>query len=141
MIGEENQELPRFSVLRITGSLALPSAVSFAWDSELGNLVLRQQGVENGLTEYLSDGQRSSAMNGQGALEKRSVWGEMVAYVPVGFDHIIPKGLDHILFVLGLFFLTLRISALSYGRFQPLLWLTRLRLPRVRWAWSPFRVA
>ena len=114
VIGEENQELPRFSVLRITGSLALPSAVSFAWDSELGNLVLRQQGVENGLTEYLSDGQRSRAMNGQGALEKRSAWGELVSYVPVGFDHIIPKGLDHILFVLGLFFLTLRISALLW---------------------------
>ncbi len=52
VIGEENQDLPRFSILRITGSLASPSAVSFAWDSELGNLVLRQQGVENGLTEY-----------------------------------------------------------------------------------------
>ena len=114
VIGEENQDLPRFSILRITGSLASPSAVSFAWDSELGNLVLRQQGVENGLTEYLSDGQRSSAMNGQGALEKRSAWGELFSYVPVGFDHIIPKGLDHILFVLGLFFLTLRVSALLW---------------------------
>jgi len=114
VISEENQDLPRFSILRITGSLASPSAVSFAWDSELGNLVLRQQGVENGLTEYLSDGQRSSAMNGQGALQKRSAWGELVSYVPVGFDHIIPKGLDHILFVLGLFFLTLRISALLW---------------------------
>ena len=28
------------------------------------------------------------------------------AYVPVGFDHILPKGLDHILFVVGLFFLS-----------------------------------
>ena len=53
-------------------------------------------------------------MNGQGALQKRSAWGELASYVPVGFDHIIPKGLDHILFVLGLFFLTLRISALLW---------------------------
>ena len=53
-------------------------------------------------------------MNGQGALEKRSAWGELFSYVPVGFDHIIPKGLDHILFVLGLFFLTLRVSALLW---------------------------
>ena len=27
-------------------------------------------------------------------------------YIPVGFAHILPKGLDHILFVLGLLFLT-----------------------------------
>jgi hypothetical protein len=32
----------------------------------------------------------------------------------VGFDHILPKGLDHILFVLGLFFLS--------TRWGPLLW-------------------
>ncbi|CTQ33179.1 HupE/UreJ family protein [Jannaschia rubra] len=35
-------------------------------------------------------------------------------YVASGFDHIIPKGLDHILFVLGLFF-----YSLAWG---PLLW-------------------
>ena len=33
---------------------------------------------------------------------------------PVGFVHIVPKGLDHILFVLGLFFLSVRLG--------PLLW-------------------
>ncbi len=38
----------------------------------------------------------------------------LAAYVPVGFDHIVPKGLDHILFVLGLFFLSTRLG--------PLLW-------------------
>ncbi|MEN0040692.1 MAG: HupE/UreJ family protein [Pseudomonadota bacterium] len=35
-------------------------------------------------------------------------------YVVAGFDHIVPKGLDHILFVLGLFFLS--------PQFRPLLW-------------------
>jgi len=35
-------------------------------------------------------------------------------YVPLGFGHILPKGLDHILFVLGLFLLSARLS--------PLLW-------------------
>ena len=37
-----------------------------------------------------------------------------MSYIPVGFDHILPKGLDHILFVLGLFFLS--------TRWGPLLW-------------------
>ncbi|EFL87801.1 HupE/UreJ family protein [Ahrensia sp. R2A130] len=35
-------------------------------------------------------------------------------YLVSGFDHIVPKGLDHILFVLGLFFLAPRL--------KPLLW-------------------
>jgi len=32
----------------------------------------------------------------------------------VGFDHIVPKGLDHILFVLGLFFLSPKLGALFW---------------------------
>ena len=41
-------------------------------------------------------------------------WQAFASYIPVGFDHIVPKGLDHILFVLGLFFLSTRLG--------PLLW-------------------
>jgi hypothetical protein len=41
-------------------------------------------------------------------------WQTFLNYIPVGFDHIIPKGLDHILFVLGLFFLSAQL--------RPLLW-------------------
>ena len=33
-------------------------------------------------------------------------------YIPIGFDHIVPKGLDHILFILGLFLFTTRIRPL-----------------------------
>jgi len=33
-------------------------------------------------------------------------------YVQLGFEHILPKGLDHILFVLGLFLLTPRVRSL-----------------------------
>lgn len=35
-------------------------------------------------------------------------------YIRVGFDHIVPQGLDHILFVLGLFFFSLRMGALLW---------------------------
>ena len=32
-------------------------------------------------------------------------WGEKnIIFIKAGFEHILPKGLDHILFVLGLFF-------------------------------------
>jgi len=35
-------------------------------------------------------------------------------YVKAGFEHIIPKGLDHILFVLGLFFSSLLLTSLLW---------------------------
>lgn len=33
-------------------------------------------------------------------------WASAITFIRVGFEHIIPEGLDHILFVLGLFFLS-----------------------------------
>ena len=44
----------------------------------------------------------------------RSTVETIVFYVRIGFEHILPKGLDHILFVLALF--------LSSERLRPLLW-------------------
>ena len=37
---------------------------------------------------------------------------KMYIFVKAGFEHIIPQGLDHILFVLGLFFSTLKLRSL-----------------------------
>ena len=37
---------------------------------------------------------------------------KMYIFIKTGFEHIIPQGLDHILFVLGLFFSTLKLRSL-----------------------------
>ena len=41
-------------------------------------------------------------------------WAPSVTWVAVGFQHIIPMGLDHIGFILGLFFLTTKVSTLFW---------------------------
>ena len=41
-------------------------------------------------------------------------WVPGLSWLAVGFQHIIPRGLDHIVFVLGLFFLSTRLSTLLY---------------------------
>lgn len=41
-------------------------------------------------------------------------WGPGFGWMAIGFQHIIPWGLDHIVFVLGLFFLSTRLSTLLY---------------------------
>lgn len=107
-------DLPRLSVLRIAA--ALPPGddpVSFGWDAALGGLIVRQMGVEDGYTGYLTNGALSGPIARAGPSDETAA-GAFLSYVGVGFDHIVPKGLDHILFVLGLFFLTLRL--------RPLLW-------------------
>lgn len=41
-------------------------------------------------------------------------WAPGLSWLVIGFQHIIPRGLDHIVFVLGLFFLSTRLSTLLY---------------------------
>ncbi len=104
--------LPRQSVFELTAALP-PEArsVQIGWAAAYGGLVVRQMGVEKPYDGYLTGGALSEpiAIEGGGQLGQ---WQTFFRYIPVGFDHIVPKGLDHILFVLGLFFLAVRLRPL-----------------------------
>lgn len=109
-----NIELPRESVIVLEGSYPLASETLQAdWPARFGNLVLRQQGVEDPYTGYLTSGASSDLIPVAGGV-KMSAGEAFVTYIPVGFDHILPKGLDHILFVLGLFFLSASVGTLLW---------------------------
>lgn len=106
--------LPRDAVLVLTAPLPPDgSPVRIGWDAGFGSIVVRQVGGgEDAYTAILS-GEVSAALPRQGFATEGAlpVFGR---FIVSGFEHIIPKGLDHILFVLGLFFFSLRLS--------PLLW-------------------
>lgn len=110
-----NTDLPRDSVLRLQADLPDDgSAVRIGWSADLGALVVRQaEGDIDSYAALLSDGALSDPLPRE-ALVADSAGAVFARYIVSGFEHIVPKGLDHILFVLGLFLFSLRM--------RPLLW-------------------
>jgi len=107
-----NVDNVRETVIAFTAALPEGAqSVQVGWAKEFGTLVLRQQGVEAPYTGLLEAGAMSDPIALAGG-NQASGWQTFVNYIPVGFDHIVPKGLDHILFVLGLFFLSTRLRPL-----------------------------
>ena len=85
--------------------------VTFQASITLGEIIFRQIGVENGVTQFLLSGEKSQVISAKTG--KPLYWIDtFLDYIPVGFAHILPKGLDHILFVLGLLFLTPKVYPL-----------------------------
>lgn len=107
-------EQARISSLTLSAPLpADGSAITIGWDPSLGPLIVRQAGVENGYAAFLTPGMTSDPIPREGGSEQTALEA-FVDYIRVGYDHIVPQGLDHILFVLGLFFFSLRMGALLW---------------------------
>ena len=108
-------DLPRDSVLILEAPLPDDgSAVRLGWDAANGPLIVRQTVTAgDGYNDYLTNGALSEPMPRVGQAQK-SALAAFVDYIVIGFEHIIPKGLDHILFVLGLFLFSLHLRPLLY---------------------------
>lgn len=106
-------EQARISTVELTVELPNDQPLVIGWTADFGTLIVRQRNVEGGYQGYLASGALSDPIPQQGG-STQTFWEALTSYIGVGFDHIVPKGLDHILFVLGLFFLAYKIG--------PLLW-------------------
>ena len=99
----------RVSTVRLSGS-APSGAGTFRWqyDPALGDAVLRVAlaGVEQPQVSWLTRGTPSQPIPLQGRMRAQSLAEVAVDYLRLGFTHILPKGLDHIVFVLGLVLLS-----------------------------------
>lgn len=114
-----SDDLPRES--RIVVTAALPddgSDVTFGWKDTYGPLILRQIAPDlpedqEAYSAFLGPGQTSAPLPRTGSVQITGV-ASFVNYVWLGFTHILPKGLDHILFVLGLFFFSRELKPLLF---------------------------
>jgi hypothetical protein len=104
----------RISRVRLEGSIPAGSReFRFAYAAEFGSVVLRLPGAGDDVVAlWLKDGKKSEPyVLGVGIREKTRA--EVAAqYTVLGFTHILPYGLDHILFVLGLFLLSVKLRPL-----------------------------
>jgi hydrogenase/urease accessory protein HupE len=102
--------LARLSTVRLAGPIP-PGAQTFRWQyaAEFGSSVLRvkRAGDDEIVGSWLKDGAPSEPIPLSGAAAK-STAEVFFEYVRLGFTHILPQGLDHILFVLGLYLLSTR---------------------------------
>lgn len=108
--------LARDSRLVLTGTLPNnANDLIWSWQSSFGASALRvstptQRDI---YTAYLREGQSSSTINLKGLSPPSSA--EIISnYLAIGFTHILPKGLDHILFVIGLFLLSASLRSLVF---------------------------
>ena len=87
--------------------------LQFSWRKNLGSIILRVNSVTNEplYTELIEGGKKSKLFSIKNTIEVKLLQ-NINKYIQLGFKHIIPKGLDHILFVLALFLLSPKLKLL-----------------------------
>ncbi|MGV6826684.1 MAG: HupE/UreJ family protein [bacterium] len=115
-------KVPRISVITLQGNLPRSStAITWYYPAKFGDNAVRVRQVDKANDRWhWSDWQwiRDDSSSEPFSLIEvftQQPWHQVVAtYIEAGFLHIIPLGLDHILFILGLYLLS--------QKFKPLLW-------------------
>jgi hypothetical protein len=87
--------------------------LKFSWDKNLGSVILRVNSKNNEdlYSKLVESGDKSGWFSVTNKREEKLI-DNIKSYTQLGFKHIIPKGLDHILFVLALFLLSSRLKIL-----------------------------
>ena len=115
-------KVPRISVLSITGELPRSaSSLQLYYPAKFGDSAVRVRQVDEANEkwhwsewQWIRDDEVTQPYSLTEVFTRRPAMQVIAEYISIGFAHIIPLGLDHILFILGLF--------LFSNRLKPLLW-------------------
>lgn len=121
-------ELARNSIINFAGVIPDNThTMNWQWDASYGNAVFRvaSETEPELYSAYLLDGKASDLISigtdctnlkknekREGCTQKKTKFDVFLNYINVGFVHIIPLGIDHILFVVGLFLLSTQLKPL-----------------------------
>ena len=86
----------------------------YAWTFASYAVTVRRAATDNPTTEWLEGGQSSAPVALKAPAPAIDRFGTARRYLALGFTHILPGGLDHVLFVLGIYLLS--------GRARSVLW-------------------
>ncbi len=109
-------EKARLSELYLSAQIpASAKQASWQYPLNFGNSIAHfyyDKTPEEKVSHWLTKGEQSPAFNLNEDYVART-WTQIAKeYLVLGFEHIVPKGIDHILFVLGLFLLSVRLRPL-----------------------------
>ena len=115
-------KVPRISVIKLEGSIQRNvNTISWYYPEKFGDNAVRVRQID--LTnekwfwspwQWLRNDQASEPVSLHEIFTKQNTLTTVKTYITAGFNHILPKGLDHILFILGIFLLSIKM--------KPLLW-------------------
>lgn len=115
-------KVPRISLIRVEGVVPT-TAQSLTWyyPSRFGDNAVRVRQVDEvnekwhwSPWQWLKNDEVSKPFSLTEVFTQQTFFQVVTTYLVSGFEHILPKGLDHILFILGIFLLSIRM--------KPLLW-------------------
>jgi hydrogenase/urease accessory protein HupE len=108
---------PAVATIRLTGQIP-PDARHFTWTYGWTfasyALTIRRAASENVTTEWLEGGQTSAPFAFTVPAPPVDQLGTAWRYLTLGFTHIVPYGLDHMLFVLGIYLLSRRTRSVLW---------------------------
>ena len=110
VIMESDPELPRLSVVRLVGGLPdQAQAFRYRVDEQLPNTAVRfLRAEQEPQVAFVKHAETSPQFSLDGSVT-RSVAAIVWDYVELGFTHILPRGIDHIVFILGLTLMSKRL--------------------------------
>ena len=115
-------KVPRISLIKLSGQVDLTAkSVQWYYPMRFGDNAVRLRQVDEANEKWhwspwhwLRDDTPSSPFSLTEIVTQAPLHKVITDYIVVGFEHIVPKGLDHILFILGIFLLSYHL--------KPLLW-------------------
>ena len=104
-------KVPRISVINLTADIDLKTEyLTWYYPMAFGDNAVRLRQVDKLKGKYhwsqwqwLKKDESSEPLSLTEVVARKPVYKTIINYIILGFEHILPKGLDHILFILGLF--------------------------------------